>query len=562
MINQEQGKPFINCLIVEDDEDYAILIRSYLQEMPLYDCRVDWESDFDTALAKLRSQANSVCFVDYFMGERNGIDFVKSASQAGATVPLILLTGSTDPNLYVEASNAGATDFLVKEEISAASLARTIRFALATEQKNKLLRKRQAKLEEATRELAEQRTLLQLAFDHTRHGIALFDFQSRLEACNAKYLEIYGFSPKKVCPGMKIDEILQYSISLGNFSIAEAKRILSERLTQVTSSISSTYHQRLSDGRTIAVVHEPIEGGRSVTTCEDITESLTTQRRSAELARSAALADAEGVAKAKFLSNMSHELRTPLNAIIGFAEAMSMDAFGQQGEGQYKEYANHILESAKAISRVVKQVLDMSLINASELAMNEEDFSLYEVIVETVDKYRGEADHKNVKIHARNRIQPITFRGDRAKIAQAIENVLHNGVKFCLPHGMVVVSLDFCAEGGAIITISDTGAGIPRQQLKSILSPFEQQEAAETRRNHGTGLGLPIALGLIRLHGGDIHIDSATGLGTTVKIKLPPERVNRPTATPLSSRCSPDRETPELSETRMTIAGIDGQRAG
>ncbi len=520
----------IKCLIVEDDEDYVLLVRSYLEDIPQLVCDVDWEPDFDRALAKLRDQDFDLCFVDYLIGKRDGIEFIETACRAGASVPLILLTGIDDPDVDLKACSAGAADFLPKGDLSQATLSRTVRFALVHEAKNNTLRRRQAELEETMRMLEEQRTLLQLAMDNTRHGIAMFDAGNRLIAHNAKYLEIYGFSPEVVQPGMSLDAILRYSISLGNYTDKEAQRILSERLLQASSQQASTYQQRLMDGRTIDINHTPIAGGRSVTTCEDITESLRRRQHSAELARSAALADAEALAKSKFLSNMSHELRTPLNAIGGFTDAMRRELFGPLGAEQYKVYAEHISDSANALLYTVDQLLQMSLLYQEELDIDEARFDLGDLISGLLRKYGATIEQKHLDVRTCFEPTPLALQADIAKIGQAIENVLDNAVKFSLPYGVIAVSFERDEAGKAVIRVTDTGGGIPQERIESIFMPFEQEEQAYAREHHGAGLGLPIAQGLVRLHGGEIAIESELGVGTTVTMRLPAERVVGETA--------------------------------
>ncbi len=508
----------IRCLIVEDDEDYVFLVKSFLEDIPQFRCDVDWEPDFDRALAKLQDRDFDVCFVDYLIGRHNGIDFIEAASRAGTRVPLILLTGIGDTAILAKAAEAGAADFVSKDDLCAATLSRTIRFALVNEDKNKALRRRQSELE-------EQRTLLQLAMDNTKHGIAMFDADRRLIAHNAKYLDIYGFSPQVVQPGMSLEAILRYSISLGNYTEQEAQRILSERLVQSSSQKASTYQQRLMDGRTVAINHTPIAGGRSVTTCEDITEDLQRRQHSAELARSAALADAEALAKSKFLSNMSHELRTPLNAIGGFADAMRRELFGALGAEQYKVYVSHIFDSAQSLLHTVDQLLQMSLLYQEELEIDEADFDLGELISGLLRRHGDAIEQKHLDVRTCFEPKPLTLRGDKGKVAQAIENLIDNAIKFSLPYGVVALSFECSDRGEAVIRVTDTGGGIAQERIESIFMPFEQEEGAYAREHHGAGLGLPISQGLVRLHGGEIAIESKLGVGTTVTIRLPAERV-------------------------------------
>ena len=256
-----------------------------------------------------------------------------------------------------------------------------------------------------------------------------------------------------------------------------------------------------------------------------MTEALLREKQSAALARSAALSDAEMRAKAKFLSNMSHELRTPLNAIIGFNDVMRQELFGPLGNEQYRAYAEHATDAAHGLLRTVGQILDMSLLYGEELDIQESEFELGDAVSAVVAAWRDACDRKRVSFHWSAGGPPIRMRGDRNKLVQALENIVDNAVKFSLPDSRIEVSLARVVGGAAVITVADGGIGIAPDRIAGLLTPFEQAESAQARQHHGTGLGLPLALGMIRLHGGEIAIDSRPGTGTTVKITLPADRV-------------------------------------
>ncbi len=528
-------KQKIKCLVVDDDEDYVLILEGLLEALPHFEFILHWEPKYAPALEKIVAGEYSVCFVDYFLGGQTGLEFISAASQADTVVPMILLTGADDPEVDFKASKAGAADFLSKDDLSSATLSRTLRYTLANAEKNHALRQKRAELGKAIELLSEQKELLQSALDNTKHGIAMFDARNRLIACNAQYLTIYGFSPDVVKPGVNIEEILRYSISLGNYIDLDAERFLKERMLQVSSHASSTYEQQLKDGRTIAVSHQPMAGGRSVTTCEDITGILADQRRLAELAREAALAEAESRAKAKFLSNMSHELRTPLNAIIGFGNSISEAKFGALGEN-YKTYGGFIADSGQNLLHTINQVLDMSLLSVREAALEESEFLLRGVVLEAVERYRKPLEAKQIDLNLRVQEDHLCLRGDSEKISRAIESVLDNAVKFCPPGGNVVVCAERDGAGEAVVSISDSGEGIPEDRISSLLLPFEQEESHYARTHQGAGLGLSIAMGLIRLHDGEMTVESGVGNGTTVKIALPAERVVTEGAASDSSR--------------------------
>ena len=191
----------------------------------------------------------------------------------------------------------------------------------------------------------------------------------------------------------------------------------------------------------------------------------------------------------------------------------------------YKEYAGIIAESGRKLLHTVNQVLDMSLLSAKEEAIVEGEFLLSSVFSETVEKYRKSIGEKKIEMHLSIRDEHLRLRGDCEKIARAVENILDNAIKFCLPGGIVIMSAQRDDLGEAVVTISDTGEGIPEDRISSLFLPFEQEGSHYSRIHQGAGLGLSIALGLIRLHGGNIDIDSGVGVGTTVKITLPADRV-------------------------------------
>src|SRR5215472_9702164 len=114
---------------------------------------------------------------------------------------------------------------------------------------------------------------------------------------------------------------------------------------------------------------------------------------------------------------------------------------------------------------------------------------------------------------------------DQTKFSQIILNVLSNSVKFTEPEGRILIGSGLDDRGDLVISIKDTGIGIPPEHLERVLSPFEQVADHLTKENEGTGLGLPIARALIELHGGDLTLSSDVGIGTTVAVRLPHERI-------------------------------------
>src|SRR5438874_12633931 len=237
-------------------------------------------------------------------------------------------------------------------------------------------------------------------------------------------------------------------------------------------------------------------------------------------------AQASDRAKTKFLANMSHELRTPLNAIIGFSEVIKLNA--QQPKERYPEYAQYIHDAAIHLLDLINGILDLARIEAGKVELEEESVLISDLLSSAVTTVRPIAEKKLVAIECRHRRTDALIRVDQTKFKQVLLNLLSNAVKFTQPSGSVVVDCRLDAEGGLVISVKDTGVGIPPEQLEKVLEPFEQVEDHLTRRNEGTGLGLPIAKALIELHGGRLVLESELNVGTTAELRVPRERIDVP----------------------------------
>jgi len=237
-------------------------------------------------------------------------------------------------------------------------------------------------------------------------------------------------------------------------------------------------------------------------------------------------AQASDRAKTKFLANMSHELRTPLNAIIGFSEVIKLDA--QQPKERYPEYAQYIHDAAIHLLELINGILDLARIEAGKVELEEETVSISDLIFSAVTTVRPLADKRLVAVDCRHLRTDALVRIDQTKFKQVLLNLLSNAVKFTQASGRVIVDCKHDKSGNLLIIVKDTGVGIPREQLEKVLEPFEQVEDHLTRRNEGTGLGLPIAKALIELHGGELRLDSELNVGTTAEIRLPRERIEVP----------------------------------
>lgn len=246
-------------------------------------------------------------------------------------------------------------------------------------------------------------------------------------------------------------------------------------------------------------------------------------RRAAEQALRAAKieSDTANRTKSEFLANMSHELRTPLNAIIGFSDLLIY--FASEGKDTSKsiEYAKHISGAGKHLLNIISDILDISKIESGTFRLSLEEQDLHELIDASILLIQDRVKHKKQTLEYRSSPDLPRIHADSVRVKQVLTNLLSNASKFTAEGGRILVMAQPGRGGAARIAIADTGIGMTEEQIATAMSPFGQVESAFSRSHEGTGLGLPIAAALTRQHGGEFHVSSELGVGTTVVITLP-----------------------------------------
>ncbi len=246
-------------------------------------------------------------------------------------------------------------------------------------------------------------------------------------------------------------------------------------------------------------------------------------RRHAEHALRAAKieSDMANRTKSEFLANMSHELRTPLNAIIGFADLMRHFATEGHDVEKSNEYASHIAVAGRHLLGIISDILDISKIESGTFMLNLEEHSLRELIDSSLILVRDRARAKGQMLEFKAASDLPVLLVDGSRMKQIFINLLSNAHKFTPEGGRIVVVAQRSGDGGATIAIADNGIGMTQEQVAVALTPFGQVQSSYSRSHEGTGLGLPMAAALVRQHGGEFHVSSQAGVGTTVVVTLP-----------------------------------------
>jgi GAF domain-containing protein len=222
--------------------------------------------------------------------------------------------------------------------------------------------------------------------------------------------------------------------------------------------------------------------------------------------------------KSQFLANMSHELRTPLNAILGYTELILDNIYGEAPE-KMRAVLERVQTNGKHLLGLINDVLDLSKIEAGQLTLSLNDYSLAELVQGVYVAVEPLASQKSLALTTKIEKGLPAGRGDERRLAQVLLNLVGNAIKFT-ETGEVAIEASV-ADGAFRVAVRDSGPGIAAADQQKIFEEFQQVDSTSTRQKGGTGLGLAISKRIVEMHGGRILVDSEVGKGSTFTIKLP-----------------------------------------
>jgi GAF domain-containing protein len=222
--------------------------------------------------------------------------------------------------------------------------------------------------------------------------------------------------------------------------------------------------------------------------------------------------------KSQFLANMSHELRTPLNAILGYTELILDSIYGEPSE-KMRTVLERLEANGRHLLGLINDVLDLSKIEAGQLTLSLDDYSLSDVVHGVVSAVEPLAAEKRLAFKAEVPADLPVGHGDGRRLSQVLLNLVGNAIKFT-DKGEVAIKASV-ADGAFSVAVCDTGPGIPAVDQAKIFEEFQQADSSITRKKGGTGLGLSIAKRIIEMHGGRIWVESTPGRGSTFYFTLP-----------------------------------------
>jgi PAS domain S-box-containing protein len=476
----------VKVLLIEDDEDDVLLAREYLAESENFDFKIEWEAKADQARKRMLEEHYDIFLIDYRLDNQNGLELIKFVQDKGVIVPCILLTGQGDLKVDLDATRYGAADYLVKTELNAPMLERSIRYALS-----------QAKV---VRELDEKEKRYRSLFERSIDPIFLANEHLRLVDVNESFLKFFKCSKQ---------EALTFTIS-SIFSNPRDFEFFKTTLTAMEQIRDFEVPLSSKDGeqKNCLVNCVFIPDQASEFCCyQGIVHDLT-MRKKAE--RDMIIAERLSMT-GKIARTIAHEVRNPLTN-LNLALEQLKDEMPRENES-VKLYSDIIERNAARIEQLIGEMLNSSKPKELHLELT----PIAQVIEETIELTIDRMNLNQIKLEKSFALDLPRVLVDKEKIKIALLNIIINAVEAMEPGKGQLKIVSELTSGSIVISITDNGKGINSEDIDKLFDPFH------TAKPGGMGLGLTSTKNILSSHSAEIEVKSKLNEGTTFLIyfKLP-----------------------------------------
>ncbi|SEQ18074.1 PAS domain-containing hybrid sensor histidine kinase/response regulator [Thalassovita taeanensis] len=366
------------------------------------------------------------------------------------------------------------------------------------------------------RENQKEARKLSLVARHAMDSVIMSDPQGRVQWVNETFSRVTGYDFEEI-RGKRPSEVLN-----GPETSQDTADSIAAAISAGTPHRAEILNYR-KDGKKIwmetmlvPVLQEDGNTEMVVAIERDVTAS---KQHAAELAQAKIAAEDGARAKSSFLATMSHEIRTPMNGVIGMADLLCEAPLSPE----HHSYAATIRTSAEALLTIINDILDLSKLDAGRVELCQVDFNLRTCIEDVTKLLSPQAQSKGLFLTVETCVANTLINGDDGRLRQILLNVIGNAIKFTESGGVHVTTTEHETDAGPLvmITVLDSGIGIPADRLERVFDQFSQADAATTRRFGGTGLGLTISRMLAHAMGGDIKVSSPEGQGACFTLTFP-----------------------------------------
>lgn len=466
-------KNTIKLLLVDDDEDDFLLTSDYLKDIEGQQFDIDWAFSFDNAIEKIKKKQYDLCFFDFLLGSKTGIDLLRAGIEHGLKSPVILLTGKGDQRIDVEAMTLGAFDYLVKSELDSEKLERCIRYSLERASTLSTLRESERKYRNI--------------FDQTKEAIFTARLDGTFNYFTPSTAELFGYTEeelyrlKSYSVFVRADDRRQFITQLeSQGEISDFEVLLETKFGEKKQCSIHCNRQLDSDGNPyyLGIIH-------------DITARKKEERDSLLFQKMAATG--------RLVRTLAHEVRNPLTNINLSIEQMEVDFEDEDA----KFFIDIIRRNSQRINDLITELLNTS--RPSEVTFSR--YNLQEILESTVEQAIDRINLKNIKLLC-DYPTDIWIDVDKTKIQIALLNIIINAVE-AMNEGEGILKIHAIQRNKfAIVTIEDNGVGISQEHIERLFEPYF------TSKNNGIGLGLAATLNIIQSHKARVEVESEVGQGT------------------------------------------------
>ncbi|RFM28621.1 hybrid sensor histidine kinase/response regulator [Deminuibacter soli] len=470
----------VNILIIDDDEDDFFITSSYISQIRDIEFKVDWCFNYQKALEELRMNRYNVYFVDYRLGAKTGIDFLKEARALNFEEPIVLLTGKGNKLIDMEAMQIGATDYLIKSELNSEKLERCIRYSLERSRSVKALRESENKY----RNIFEQSK--DAVFTSTNE---LFFLDVNTACC-----DLLGYEAEEL-----------KEVSLYQLLDKSSQTIVQQSMRLHSEVMDKEVELTTKDGEirycifTITVQYSQSGSSYLQGILHDITNLKKEEKANLQIEKLAATG--------RLVRTLAHEVRNPLNNINMSVEQLRVS----HSEDEIPLFLEIIHRNSNRIGGLINQLLNSS--KPSELDFRQKP--LQSVMDMTISDAIDRITLQQIKMKVNYDKAPALSMVDVEKLKIAFLNIVINAVE-AMEAG--VGQLEITVEAGEdfhTVLIKDNGSGIAEENLSKLFEPYF------TSKRNGMGLGLASTLNIIQSHSGSIEVASEINRGTTFSILIP-----------------------------------------
>ena len=471
----------INLLLVDDDQDDFYLTTDYLRAIPSMEFKITWAKSFNDALTHLEDCAFDLCFFDFQLGSKTGLDLLRIALQKNVHCPIVLLTGKNDNQTDIEAMRLGAMDYLVKSTLDSEKLYRCIRYSIERA--------------DVIRRTRENESRLRKIFAQLKDAVILKRYDTEtLFYHNQAALDLLGFDEQEIIGKHIRDLLLTPSLWDKN-----AKDLIEKGIIENVEM----WFLRKSGERVLCSMHATLhEDSEKIPYCLLVIQDIT-QRKRAE--RENILVE-KAASTARLVRALAHEVRNPLTNIHLALDQLQPELVSDD----HKLFGEIIRRNGLRINTLITELLDSFRYQETtlqEICVND---LLDEILIDANDRL----NLKKVTL-LKKYGNSVVLHLDIPKIKIALLNLILNAIE-AVPENFGELYISTLQRGNALcIKIKDNGIGISEENINRLFEPYF------TSKPNGMGLGLTATLNILQSHKATVEVESEEGKGTIFSVYFP-----------------------------------------